>query len=43
MNSTKEQAFVLDEIGRSMTKLESFRLIYLKLWSKVRQFLPFFD
>ena len=43
MNFTVEQAFFLDEISRSMTKLESFCLIYLKLWSKVRQFLRFFD
>ena len=41
--STMERAFLLDEISRSKTKLESFRLIYLKIWSKVRHFLSFFD
>ena len=41
--STMERAFLLDEISRSKTKLESFRLIYLKLWSKVRYFLSYFD
>ena len=41
--STIERAFLLDEISRSKTKLESFRLIYLKIWSKVRHFLSFFD
>ena len=41
--STMERAFLLDKISRSKTKLESFRLIYLKIWSKVRHFLSFFD
>ena len=41
--STMERAFILDKISRSKTKLESFRLICLKLWSKVRQFLSYFD
>ena len=38
-----ERAFLLDEISRSKTKLEFFHLIYLKLWSNVRQFLSYFD
>ena len=41
--STIERAFLLDEISKSKTKLESFRIIYFKLWSKVRQFLSYFD
>ena len=41
--STMEQAFLLDEISRSKTKLESFHLTYLKIWSKVQHFLSYFD
>ena len=38
-----ERAFLLSEISKSKTKLEYFCLIYLKLWSKIRQFLSYFD
>ena len=41
--SSMERAFLLDEISKSLTKLKSLRLIYLKIWSKVSNFLTQFD
>ena len=38
-----ERAFLLDKFSKSLSNLKYLCLIYLKLWSKVRQFLSYFD
>ena len=38
-----ERAFLQDEIGKNLTKLQRLRPIHTRCWKKVRNFLSFFD